>query len=96
MIEHRKRKRDKRDGGSKHAESSEHADQVGGMKMAKRAKHFGKPMKGHSGGNGKNKNFDKGSSTGRGQKRKINQATTSQKGEAAGDKRHSFKVRTRP
>ncbi|KAL1075665.1 hypothetical protein V6Z11_D11G380100, partial [Gossypium hirsutum] len=92
MIEHRKRKRDKRDGVSKHAESSEHVGHGGGMKMAKRAKHFGKPMKSHSEGNGKKKNFDKGSGTGRGQKRKINQATKSQKGEAAGDKRHSFKV----
>ncbi|KAK8514675.1 hypothetical protein V6N12_057572 [Hibiscus sabdariffa] len=54
----------------------------GGMKTAKRAKHFGKSMKGHSDGNGK-KNFDKGSGTGtgtsRGQKRKMDQATTSQK-----------------
>ncbi|PPS01032.1 hypothetical protein GOBAR_AA19619 [Gossypium barbadense] len=96
MIEHRKRKRDKRDGGSKHAKSSEHVGHGGGMKMAKRAKHLGNSMKDHSEGNGKKKNFDKGSSTGRGQKRKINQATTSQKGEAAGDKRHSFKVQTRP
>ncbi|PPD81417.1 hypothetical protein GOBAR_DD21651 [Gossypium barbadense] len=96
MIEHRKRKRDKRDGVSKHAESSEHVGHGGGMKMAKRAKHFGKPMKSHSEGNGKKKNFDKGSGTSRGQKRKINQATKSQKGEAAGDKRHSFKVQTRP
>ncbi|KAK8570766.1 hypothetical protein V6N13_103170 [Hibiscus sabdariffa] len=78
-TEHRKRKRDKRDG-SKPAVISDGHD--GGMKTAKRAKHFGKSMKGHSDGNGK-KNFDKGSGTGtgtsRGQKRKMDQATTSQK-----------------
>ena len=92
LVEHRKRRRDKRDGGklSDLSEPGISAARGGRMKMAKRAKHFEKSMKGHSDGNGKkNKNF-KGSA--RGQKRKIDQATMNKKGEAADDK-HSFKVR---
>ncbi|XP_039024901.1 RRP12-like protein [Hibiscus syriacus] len=99
-FEHRKRKRDKRYG-RKRSDSTEPAgisdSHGGGKKTAKRAKHFGKPMKGQSDGYGK-KNFDKGlgTGTGRGQKRKLNQPTTSQKHKAsAGDKQHSFKARTR-
>ncbi|KAK8588814.1 hypothetical protein V6N13_087709 [Hibiscus sabdariffa] len=101
-IEHRKRKRDKRDG-RKLSDSSEPAgisdSHDGGMKTTKRAKHFGKPMKGQSDGNAKKKNFNKGLGTaigtGRGQKRKLDQPTMSQKRKAAaGSKQHSFKART--
>ncbi|XWS43128.1 hypothetical protein CRYUN_Cryun16bG0075700 [Craigia yunnanensis] len=94
LVEHRKRKRDKRDGDklSDSREPGVSSARGGGMKMAKRAKHFEKSMKGHSDGNGirNKKNFNKGSA--RGQKRKIDQVTMSKKGEAA-DTKHSFKVR---
>ncbi|XVE61118.1 hypothetical protein DITRI_Ditri06bG0014200 [Diplodiscus trichospermus] len=89
LVDQRKRKRDKTNG-SKLSDSSEpgvSAARVGKMRTAKRAKHFGKSMKGHSDGNGKmNKKFEKGFA--RGQKRKIGQ---DKKGEAAGDKQ-SFRV----
>ncbi|XVF56162.1 hypothetical protein PTKIN_Ptkin06aG0095200 [Pterospermum kingtungense] len=93
LVEHRKRKRDKREDG-KLSGSSEPAGisaaHGGSMKVAKRAKHFEKSVKGHSGGNGKKKDFSKG--TARGQKRKIDQAITCKKGEAVGDK-HIFEER---
>lgn len=82
LVEHRKRKRDKRDGG-KLSDSSEPAARGGGggrMKMAKTAKHFGNVKK----------DFNKGIA--RGQKRKIDQAVASKKREAVGDKR-SFDAR---
>ncbi|XP_022766661.1 RRP12-like protein [Durio zibethinus] len=86
LVEHRKRKRDKRDGG-KLPDSSEP-----GMKLAKRDKHFEKSIKGHSDGNVKKnkKNFNKGFA--RGQKRKIDQSTMSKK-EKAVDGKRSFKAR---
>lgn len=86
LVERRKRKRDKRDGGQL-SDSCEPRR----MKMAESAKHFEK-----SDGNGKKKkkkkNFNKGSTRGRGQKRKIEEASMSKKGEAAAvDRKHSFK-----
>ncbi|XP_017977564.1 PREDICTED: RRP12-like protein isoform X2 [Theobroma cacao] len=93
FVEHRKRKRDKRDSG-KLPDSSEpgiSAAHGGRMKMAKGAKHVKNSMKGHSDGNGEKnkKNFKKRFA--RGQKRKIDEVSRSKKDEA-GSKKHSFKV----
>ncbi|EOY09219.1 ARM repeat superfamily protein, putative isoform 3 [Theobroma cacao] len=93
FVEHRKRKRDKRDSG-KLPDSSEpgiSAAHGGRMKMAKGAKHVKNSMKGHSDGNGEKnkKNFKKRFA--RGQKRKMDEVSRSKKDEA-GSKKHSFKV----